>query len=259
MTLSIITPTFNSASTIRDTLHSVASQDYQDIEHIIIDGGSSDNTIQIVKEFSHVSQFISEADDGLYDAINKGINLAKGEVIGILNSDDFFAHKKVLSHIAKTFEATTTDCVFGDVVYVQNENPKKVIRHYSSKHFHPGKFAWGYMPAHPTFYLRKSHYQTFGLHNTKYRIAADFELLLRMLYVHRLNYTYLNDVFVHMRAGGISNASFQNRMIINQEILRACQDHNIHTNLPKLYFRYLRKALEYWRPQKKQDTYKILS
>ena len=251
MTLSIITPTYNSATTLIDTLQSVASQDYSNIEHIIVDGASQDDTLKIVADFPHVSKVISEPDGGLYDAINKGIKLASGDVIGILNSDDFFAHPNVLSTIAKAFDDQHTDCLYGDVVYVQADDTSKIIRYYSSRHFHPQKFAKGFMPAHPTFYLKKKYYEQYGLHNTQYKIAADFELLLRMLYIHKLKYTYINQPLVHMRAGGISNASLQNRMLINKEILQACQEHHVHTNKAKLYLRYFRKAMEFVGAKKK--------
>jgi len=255
MTISIITPTFNSVATLRDTLESVARQLHAEVEHIIVDGGSNDGTLDIVREFPHVARVISEPDEGLYDAINKGIRAASGEVVGVLNSDDFYAHSGVLSIIARAFEQETTDCIYGDVVYVQPEDTSKIIRHYSSRHFHPRKFALGFMPAHPTFYLKKECYQRYGLHNTQYKIAADFELLLRMLYIHRLKYTYINQALVHMRAGGISNASVQNRMLINKEILRACQEHKVHTSKTRLYLRYFRKAFEFVRPLKRRNIF----
>jgi len=255
MTISIITPTFNSVATLRDTLESVARQLHAEVEHIIVDGGSNDGTLDIVREFPHVARVISEPDEGLYDAINKGIRAASGEVVGVLNSDDFYAHSGVLSIIARAFEQETTDCIYGDVVYVQPEDTSKIIRHYSSRHFHPRKFALGFMPAHPTFYLKKECYQRYGLHNTQYKIAADFELLLRMLYIHRLKYTYINQALVHMRAGGISNASVQNRMLINKEILRACQEHKVHTSKTRLYLRYFRKAFEVVRPLKRRNIF----
>lgn len=253
MTLSIITPTFNSAQTLDDTLQSVARQLYPAVEHIIVDGGSADDTLKIAAQYPHVSKVISEPDEGLYDAINKGIRAANGEVIGILNSDDFFPHSGVLSIIAQAFEKNRPDCVFGDVVYVQAEATNKIVRYYSSKHFHPRKFALGFMPAHPTFYLKKEHYERYGLHNTQYRIAADFELLLRMLHVHQLQYEYIEQALVHMRLGGVSNASLQNRMLINKEILQACQEHQVPTHKAKLFLRYFRKALEFLQPQKNKN------
>ncbi len=254
MTLSIITPTYNSAATLRDTLESVAMQMHPEVEHIIVDGQSSDDTLKIVEEFPHVARVISEKDDGLYDALNKGIRAATGEVVGILNSDDFFTHSGVLSIIARAFGQQPVDCVFGDVVYVQPEDTSKIIRYYSSGHFRPHKFAQGFMPAHPTFYLKRKYYQQHGLHDTSYRIAADFELLLRMLYIHGLSYRYIDQPLVHMRAGGVSNASVKNRLVINREILRACREHGVETNMGRLYGRYFRKALEFVHLKKKKSS-----
>jgi glycosyltransferase involved in cell wall biosynthesis len=250
LTLSIITPTYNSAATLRDTLQSVANQLHPQVEHIVVDGGSTDETLRIIGEYPHITRVISEPDEGLYDAINKGIQAASGDVIGILNSDDFFPHTGVLSIIAQAFEKNDPDCIYGDVVYVQADNTSKIVRYYSSKHFHPRKFAMGFMPAHPTFYLKKKYYERFGLHNLRYRIAADFELLLRMLYVHQLKSSYIEQALVHMRVGGVSNASLQNRLLINKEILQACQDHQVPTHKAKLYLRYFRKALEFVRRRK---------
>src|SRR5687768_11680609 len=166
MKVSIITAAYNSAATIRDTLESVRSQDYENIEHILIDGDSNDDTVSIIRSFPHVANCVSEKDKGLYDAINKGIVMATGDVIGILNSDDFFPDSRVVSRIVDAFREKNVDAVYGNVAFVKPGNLGKVIRLYSSKKFTPRKFAFGYMPAHPSFYVKRSVHENYGLYKT---------------------------------------------------------------------------------------------
>ncbi len=247
MKISIITITYNSSATIFDTLSSVAAQTYPDIEHIIVDGKSKDNTMDIVKQFPHVSKAISEPDKGIYDAMNKGINLATGDVIGILNSDDFFSATNVIEKIVREFQAEETlDSVFGDIEFVNPNNLEKVVRYYSSASWNPNKFKYGFMPAHPSFYVRKKFYKEYGLYKTDYKIAADYELLIRFLFKNKLTYKYLNFQFVTMRTGGVSNENFfRSRLTLNKEIIRACKQYGIKTNLAMLSLKYFQKLFEY--------------
>jgi glycosyltransferase involved in cell wall biosynthesis len=252
MKFTIITPSFNSSATISDTIRSVSEQTYPNIEHIIIDGGSTDATQDVVSSFgSRIGIFVSEPDKGLYDAINKGIRLASGDIIGILNSDDFFTDRDVIKKIASVFENEKTDAVLGDVQFINSKDDPGIYRYYSSKHFHPGKFKFGFMPAHPAFYVRKKFFDTTGYYKTDYRIAADYELLIRFLYVHNLNYKYLEMPVVSMRRGGVSNRSVMSRFTLNREILRACRENGLKTNYFYIYSKYFFKIFEFMGTGKK--------
>lgn len=248
MKISIITATYNSAATVADTLKSVAAQTYPHIEHICVDGLSKDNTVEIIKSFPHVAQWVSEKDKGLYDAINKGIQMATGDMIGILNSDDFFPTDDVIASVAAAFEKQQADMVFGDIAFVRPANLDKVVRLYSSARFRPSKFAYGYMPAHPSCYIRKNCYGKYGLYQHDYKIAADYELLMRMMYTHKISYQYLKKVFVYMRTGGVSNQTLKSRYTLNQEIVRACRENGVRTNMALLSLKYFRKVGEYIKP-----------
>ncbi len=245
MKISIITVSYNSAKTIEDTITSVLNQDYPDIEYIIIDGASTDGTMEIVNRYKQqISCIVSEPDEGIYDAMNKGIKLATGDVIGILNADDFYINNHVVTRVVKEFQISDAGAVFADLVYVKPENLNKVIRKYSSKAFTPKKFAFGWMPAHPTFFLKKSYYNQYGLYKTDYKIAADYELLIRMLYLNKVPYNYIPEILIKMRLGGVSTNSLQSNLILNQEILRACKENGIKTNLFMIYSKYPKKLLE---------------
>ncbi len=243
--VSIITVTYNSSATVADTLKSVASQDYSDIEHIIIDGASTDSTMDIVRGYPHVSQVISEPDKGMYDALNKGIAKATGDIIGILNSDDAFHNEQVISKITAEFRANDVDSIFGDIRFVSPTNRSKTIRYYSSAHFHPGKFESGYMPAHPSFYCKKSIYEKYGDFQINYKIAADYEWLTRVLYKHKISYKYLPLLTVDMLPGGLSNGTLKSRWVLNKEIIRACAENGIETSMWKLSIKYFSKVFEY--------------
>ena len=221
MTISIITASFNSSETIRDTLTSVGRQTHPDIEHLIIDGMSTDNTLDIVSKFPHVKLVISEPDKGIYDAMNKGIQLASGEVVGILNSDDIYAHNRVLEQVAKLFEDSETQAVYADLQYVKPDNLNKVIRHWKAGEYSSQNFYYGWMPPHPTFFVRRELYQEAGLFDLSFKTAADYELMLRFLVRYDIPATYLPEVIVKMRNGGASNASFSNRWKANREDRRA--------------------------------------
>ena len=245
MKVSIVTATYNSEETVKSSIDSVLFQDYEDIELIIVDGKSTDRTLEIVESFGRrISKVISEPDRGIYDAMNKGISVATGDVVGILNSDDFYANSQVISTVISTLESTQSDSVFGDLVYVKPENIDKVVRYYSSAHFHPALFSKGWMPAHPTFFVRRWAYQKYGLFQTDYKIAADYELLVRLLAKHKLSYTYIPKVMVNMRTGGASTSSFMSNWILNKEIVRACSENDIDTNLTKLFAKYFKKVFQ---------------
>ena len=248
MKVSIITVVYNNNKTIKDAIESVLNQTYNNIEYIIIDGASTDGTVEIVKSYGDkITKFVSEPDKGLYDAMNKGIALATGDVIGILNSDDFYIDEFVIEKVVKIFEEKEVDSLFADLVYVKPDNVKKTVRHYDSSQFHPEKFAYGWMPAHPTFFVKRSVYEKYGLFKTDYKIAADYELLVRFLYKHRLTYFYLKEVIIKMRMGGASTSGFKSNLILNQEIIRACRENGIKTNMFKVLSKYPQKLLGLWR------------
>ncbi|MFC1844179.1 glycosyltransferase family 2 protein [Thermodesulfobacteriota bacterium] len=243
MKLTIVTAVFNGANTIADCIKSVRSQTYQ-AEHIIIDGASFDNTLQVVERHSSDATIISEPDEGIYDAMNKGIRLASGDIIGILNSDDFYYDEFVLEKVLSVFINKKVDAVFADLVYVQPDNLGNVVRYYSAADFTPNKFAYGWMPPHPTFFVKRKIYEKYGLFKTDYKIAADFELLARLLVRHKVSYHYLPEVIVKMRTGGISTRSFKSNWILNKEIIRACRENNISTNFFKIYSKYFTKIFQ---------------
>lgn len=218
MKISIVTPAFNSAKTIRHTIESVARQTYPNVEYIVVDGGSRDATAAIVNRYSHVVDlFISEPDRGVYDAMNKGIRAATGDVIAILNSDDFYTHSRVLEQIVAAFQQSKADSIYGDLQYVDPENTHQVIRHWESGDYHRRSFLAGWMPPHPTFFVKREVYKRHGLFNLALKSSADYELMLRFLYKHRVSTAYVPDVLVRMRAGGLSNASWSNRWRANRE------------------------------------------
>jgi len=210
--VTIITATYNSAQTIADTLASVRDQDHPDIEHIIIDGASTDDTLRIVSQYPHVQRVISEKDNGIYDAMNKGLALAGGEIIGILNSDDLYPDSRVISDVVATMTAGKTDSLYGDLVYVDPGHTDRIVRTWRSGEFRPRRFLYGWMPPHPTFFVRKEVYHRYGLFHTELRSAADYELMLRFLFRHRISTCYLPRVLVRMRAGGQSNVTWANRL-----------------------------------------------
>lgn len=235
MTISIITATYNSGKTLRDTLDSVLRQTYSDYEHIIIDGASSDDTLAIVREYEARYKgrlrHISEPDKGLYDAMNKGLALATGNVVGILNSDDFYTSNDILERVAAAMSDTTIDAVYGDIHFVNDSDLSKCIRYYSSKSFRRWQMRLGFMPAHPSFYCRRSGYLQYGFFDTSYRIAADFESLLRFLFVHRIRTRYLPVDFVTMRIGGASTSGFRSYRCIIEERIRACKENGVYSDI----------------------------
>lgn len=248
MKISIVTVAYNSAATIRDTFESVLAQSHDDYEYIVVDGLSKDETVEIIKEyeprFNGKMRWISEKDSGLYDAMNKGIRMATGEVVGILNSDDFFTSGNVLESVCRGFDSAETDAVYADVRYVKQHDLQSVVRHYSSKGFRRWKMRTGLIPAHPSFYARRELFEKFGFYRTDYRIAADFELLLRFIFVNRVKTLYIPETFVTMRMGGVSTNSFKVHFRIMKEHLKAFRENNCYTNVFLLCSRYVGKIYD---------------
>jgi glycosyltransferase involved in cell wall biosynthesis len=233
--VSIITVSFNSAKTIADTIDSVLNQDFPEIEYIIVDGDSTDGTVDIIRQNENrISQWISEKDQGMYDAMNKGIAMATGDVIGILNSDDVYMNSHVISEMMKLLQEKNAQVVFADLILVDQNNDNKVLRYYDSSHFHPDKFRWGWMPAHPTVFVKRELYQVVGPFSTNYQIAADYEMLIRILAIQKASYAYLPKPVVRMRSGGASTAGLSRNWILNKEIIRACQENGIYSNMAML-------------------------
>lgn len=248
MKISLITATFNSATTLPTTIQSVLSQSYPDIEYIIIDGGSKDNTVSIIKEyepcFGGEMHWISERDKGLYDAMNKGIRMATGDIVGIINSDDFYHRTDVIEKVVEVFRDSEAQAVYGDVRFVNPDNLGKTVRYYSSHNFSLRCFRYGFMPAHPTFFTYRKFFEQWGYYKTDYKIAADYELLIRFLYTHHLKTKYLPLDFMKMRTGGASTASIKSNILLNKEIVRACRKNGIWTCMPLLLLKYFIKIFE---------------
>lgn len=214
--VSIITTTLNSSRTIRHTLKSVQEQNYP-VEHIIIDGASTDNTVEIVNSFPHVKTIITEPDTGIYDAMNKGIRLASGNIVGILNSDDFYPTDGIIRKIAKNFIKYDMDSCYGDLQYVDELDTSKIVRNWKSGSFNRDSFIKGWMPPHPTFFVKKQVYENYGLFDLDLKSSADYEMMLRLLFKHKISTHYIPDILVKMRMGGQSNVSISNRLKANKE------------------------------------------
>ncbi len=250
--VSIITVCFNSGATIRDAIESVLSQDYAQIEYIVIDGGSTDGTVDIVRAYAdRIAVFRSERDRGIYDAMNKGIAAATGDIVGMLNSDDCYADSRVVSELVAAMQAARTDAVFADLVYVDRDDLQKVRRYYNSGRWHPGRFRFGLMPAHPTFFIRREWYARCGRFSLDYEIAADFEMLVRLLYRGRASYVHVARPVVRMRTGGISTRGIRQNWVLNREIVRACRANGIWTALPLVLLKLPAKLLETWRGEQR--------
>lgn len=248
MNVSLITVTFNSAATLRHTIQSVLAQSYPNIEYIIVDGASMDDTIDIIREyesqFSGRMRWVSERDKGIYDAMNKGIRMATGDIIGMINSDDFYHRADVIAKVVEAFQNKTIQAVYGDVRFVNPDNLDKTVRYYSSQNFSPHLFRYGFMPAHPTFFTYRKYFDEFGYYKTDYRIAADYELLIRFLYANHLKSGYLPFDLMKMRTGGVSTASIKSNLLLNKEIVRACRGNGIWTCMPLLFLKYFIKVFE---------------
>lgn len=249
MKLSIITVTYNSERTLRDTMESILSQTFQDFEYIIVDGSSKDATLDIIREYEPLfrgkMRYVSEPDKGIYDAMNKGFAMATGDVIGILNSDDFFTSDDVLQAVVDGFAGEYVDAVYADIHYVNTDDLTKCVRYYSSSVFRPWMMRFGMIPAHPSFYCRKVVYGQYGFFDTNYRIAADFEILLRLIFIHRIRTRYVRKDFVTMRLGGASTTGYGSWSLIMKEHLQIMKQHGVVTNRFLLSLRYIYKLFEF--------------
>ena len=248
MKISLITATFNSAETLRDTMQSVLSQTFKDIDYIIVDGNSKDGTLDIVKEFEPMFEgrmrWVSEPDKGIYDAMNKGVKMAQGDVVGILNSDDFFASDHVLQTVADAFAGNPAlDGVYADVRYVNWQDTSKTVRIFSGKDFKREKLCWGKMPPHPSFYVKRSCYNRFGLYSLDYPICSDYDMFVKMIWVGNINTLYINDVFVNMRSGGTSSNGVKVHRKIMRERMRCVREHKMPSNFFKQSWRYLQRIM----------------
>lgn len=242
MNISVITVTYNSCSTLRDTIESVLSQSMA-AEHIIVDGGSTDGTLELLQSYSdRLAKVVSEPDEGIYDAMNKGIRLATGEVIGILNADDFYSHPDVLKKVVSVFSEKGVDSAYGDLEYVDPENTEKVVRKWKAGAYHPGDFLLGWMPPHPALFIRKSVYEQYGLYRPDFISSGDYEMMVRLMYKHRISAAYLPEVLVCMRAGGISNKSIWRRLAANREDRRAWKVNGIRAPFYTTILKPLRKV-----------------
>ena len=245
MKVSIITATYNSAATVRNTLACVRQQIHPEIEHIIIDGLSTDETLEIVRQFPHVTRIISEKDGGIYDAMNKGIKIASGEIIGILNSDDVYTDEHVVSTIAAVFADQRIDVCYADLQYVSQNDSTKIVRTWKSGSFSDNSFYWGWMPPHPTFFVRRTVYEKVGLFNTSLKSAADYEIMLRILVKYKMSVHYLPRVIVKMSTGGMSNVSVRNRIHANREDRLAWKLNGLRPYFFTLYLKPLRKVSQF--------------
>lgn len=242
MKLSIITVTYNSGKTVEDTLKSVLRQTYPDVEHIIKDGGSKDNTMDICNKYmqklnagndaaSKSIKAVSGKDGGIYDAMNQGIEMSTGDVIGILNSDDFYTSDDVLETVAKEFEEDPElEAVYGDIHFVKDENMDKCTRYFSSRYFHPWMLRFGFMPAHPSFYVRREVYEKYGLYDLSFRTSSDFEMMVRLFAKYRIRAKYIDKDFVTMRAGGESTAGLAAKRKVNRDIAASLKKHGVYSN-----------------------------
>ena len=238
MKISIVTACLNSAKTIEDTIKSVLGQSYDDIEYIIVDGFSKDGTLDILKKYhGQINKYISEPDKGVYEALNKGINMATGKVVGFLHADDFYATRGAIEKVARVFEHNKVDCLWGDLVYVSKDNTEKIIRYWKSNKYRKNLFKWGWMPAHPTFFAKRCMYKKYGNFNTDFKIAADYEIMLRFLHKFNISGYYIPEVLVKMRVGGLSNRSLKNMIRKSLEDYKAWNINNlnggIHTIMMK--------------------------
>jgi glycosyltransferase involved in cell wall biosynthesis len=243
--VSIITAVYNGGCAIAETLRSVAEQDYSDIEHIVIDGASSDDTVATVRSNgSRVAQLVSEPDNGVYDAFNKGLRMVTGDAIGFLNCGDTYLSQSVVSRIAKELSVPGTEAVFGDLLIVNARRRTQVVRRYNSKKFTPNMMGYGLMPAHPTLFLRREVYQRVGEYDTQFRIAGDFELCLRVFALNTVRYRYIPEPLVTMPRGGLSNRGWRSTWQITREMHRACALDGVRTNWAKLNLRIPLKIME---------------
>lgn len=246
--ITVITVCYNSAATLARALQSVADQDWPRVEHIVIDGASTDETAEIIEGFrSCLALALSEPDEGIYDAMNKGLERASGDIVCFLNADDQYASNSVLSRIATLMHEHQLDALMGDVGFFHEADPKRMVRRYRSNHFTPGRLAWGWMPAHPALFLSRTVVQRVGRFKTDYRIAGDYEFIVRVFHGHEVRYRHLPEVLVNMQTGGASTSGFGATLRLNREVLRACRENGLRTNLVKILSKYPAKIFEHLR------------
>jgi len=238
MKISIITVAYNAQTTIAATIASVTGQTYADIEYLLIDGASTDQTCSIISshsQYNKINHFISEADCGVYHAMNKGIKIASGEIIGLLNADDIYFDDSILTQVSQVFSDPTIDACYADLVYVKECDMSKIVRYWKSKDYYAGLFERGWMPAHPTFFVRRHIYEKYGAFNLKYKTQADFELTMRFLSIHHIKTRYIPKIWVKMRMGGISNRSILRSLVANMEAYRACKEHRLPISIAPIF------------------------
>ena len=249
MKVSIVTVGYNCAKTLRRTIDSILQQTYFDIEYIVVDGGSTDGTMDIIqsyeKQFKGRLHWISEKDNGIYDAMNKGIKMSTGDIVGILNSDDYLTSNNVVERIVEEF-TDDVDAVYGDIHFVKEDNLQKSVRYYSGKHFKPWMVRFGFIPPHPSFYIRRETYIKYGYYDTSLRISADVEMIAALTYIHKIPTKYINMDFVTMLVGGESTKSLSNRWLGTKEDLIACRKLGIKSNIVFVHFKYFLKLFGYF-------------
>jgi len=245
MKFSIITACFNNFNTIEQTIKSVISQKIVELEYIVIDGNSKDGTVSVIDKYASKLRYISEPDTGIYDAINKGIKMASGDIIGIIGADDFYPSRKTLHMVAQSFEKYSTDAIYGSKQYVSPENDKLIVRYWKSEEYSRDKWIYGFMPPHLSFYLKRDAYLKYGLYRTDLTISGDYELMLRMLYKNNLSCHYIPDCLISMRNGGVSTASLKNRMLANIQDRKAWKINHIQPRWFTLYLKPARKIFQF--------------
>jgi glycosyltransferase len=248
--ISIITAVFNNKRHIGDCIKSVLAQTYPDIEQIIIDGGSTDGTLEVIRRLasngSRITKFISGPDKGIYDALNKGIRLATGDVIGFLHADDIYADASVIGKVASAMGQSKADSCYGDLLYVDKDNTERIIRYWKSRPFEKGLFKKGWMPPHPTFFVRKKIYDRYGFFNTDFKIASDYELMLRFLEKEKISTWYIPEVLIKMRTGGMSNRSLKNIIIKTAEDHKAWKVNHLQNKFYTIPFKNLSKIPQFF-------------
>ena len=246
MKVSIITATYNREKTIHRAISSIKKQDYKNIQTIIIDGKSSDNTLSIIKPLLTSSDILhSDVDSGIYEALNKGLRFANGDIIGFLHSDDLFFDKNIISTVVKSFYENNVNVVYGDACFFKHNNINTIVRRYRSKELSTKKLAWGKMPAHPAIFIKRHIYEEIGLFKSNYKIAGDYEFLCRLAKYPKLKSMYLKKVLVKMQMGGASTAGLKSTILLNQETIKALKSNNIYTNYFMLLSKYPSKVIEF--------------
>ena len=244
--ISVITVVYNNEATIERAICSVLEQNHPNIEYIVVDGGSTDNTLNIINKYSdQIDVIISEKDNGLYDAMNKGVKKATGDVVGILNSDDTYYDKDSLSSVGKAFKMYNTDSIYADVIIVKENKQDSIVRYYSAKSFKLWHFRFGHMPGHASFFVKRKYFDIYGLYDTCFKISADFDLVFRFLYINKLSYKYIPKILVRMSLGGVSTQGYSSIKQMNKELKHIFKKNNIKSNIIMIYMKYFAKIFQY--------------